>query len=150
MNVMPCGTLYDSDSASSAERILSSGDEDNSEAIAWREDVLPPHFDLREEVTRVIVNDMCERKCLSGKAALLENFFLSITQMTGDQRKCSALTALAVLMKSEAASGKRQRGKGVRKRFKFDLLLLLLCQRSASRLLAFCHMKDTCCLTLVE
>ena len=120
---MPCDSddsQCESDSAPSLEQI-SDGEAVVERRAVWPEDVLPSDFDLREKVTSVIVGDKCERKCLRGKAAPLEKFFISIMQMSGEQRKSSALTALAVLMESEAACGKRQRGKGVRKRFKYHL-----------------------------
>ena len=121
---MPCGSedsLCESDSAPSIEQVSSDDEDKGEQHVVCAEDVLPSDFDLRDKVTTVIVDDKCGRKCLRGKAASLEKFFLSIVQMTSEQRRSSALTALAILMESEAACAKRRRGRGVRKRFNYHL-----------------------------
>jgi hypothetical protein len=57
--------------------------------------------DLRSKVTRLINEDACKKRCLEGKAAELEQFLCSLSQMTGGERKQSILTALAVLKETD-------------------------------------------------
>ncbi|DBA03118.1 TPA: hypothetical protein N0F65_003365 [Lagenidium giganteum] len=62
--------------------------------------------------------------CVTGKAAALEAFFISIDALTAEEKKTSALTALAILSHCDAAGGKRKRGKGARIRYQYHLPLV--------------------------
>uniref|UniRef100_H3H7Q0 DUF7869 domain-containing protein n=1 Tax=Phytophthora ramorum TaxID=164328 RepID=H3H7Q0_PHYRM len=71
--------------------------------------------DLTSEVTRLIREDVCKKRCLEGKAAKLEQFLCSLSQMTGGERKQSIMTALEVLKETDTVQ--RHRGTGVRDKY---------------------------------
>jgi hypothetical protein len=90
----------DPEDASSAEdegehEEIHGGDEGMDTSIISIDD------DLRSKVTRLINEDACKKRCLEGKAAELEQFLCSLSQMTGGERKQSILTALAVLKETD-------------------------------------------------
>jgi hypothetical protein len=77
--------------------------------------------ELHEKVTELILNDPCGRRCLQGKAAVLEQMLSSLKRLTRPEEKVSIMTALAILYEAEEARPQRVRSTGERTRFKYYL-----------------------------
>uniref|UniRef100_H3H4Y9 DUF7869 domain-containing protein n=1 Tax=Phytophthora ramorum TaxID=164328 RepID=H3H4Y9_PHYRM len=111
----------DPDDASSAEN-EDEREEDQGGGEDMDTSIILIDCDLTSEVTRLIREDVCTKRCLEGKAAKLEQFLCSLSQMTGGERKQSIMTALAVLKETDTVQ--RHRGTGVRDQYHYYLPLV--------------------------
>ncbi|KAG3244786.1 hypothetical protein PI124_g10454 [Phytophthora idaei] len=79
-------------------------------------------WDLREAVAQLIQNYPCEKKCLEGKAVVIEQFLCSLSQMTSGEKKQNIMTTIAVLKETDTVL--RHRDQGLREQFNYYLQLL--------------------------
>jgi hypothetical protein len=87
-------------------------DTSSEDDVEWREM-------LMAMVTELIQKDPCRRKCLVGKAAVLEQFVRTRVQFTPAEKCATVITALAILNSSDAALPTRSRSAGLRRRFNY-------------------------------
>ncbi|POM76748.1 Hypothetical protein PHPALM_5979 [Phytophthora palmivora] len=114
------GEPDDSDDEDWSDDDGSAGEEDvtgesaESEADVEEEDISINllDVDIQQCVTNLIRDDVCERRCLQGKAGELEWLACSLGQMSNPEKTTCFLTLLGVLMQTDTAE--RRRGNGER------------------------------------
>ncbi|EGZ22294.1 hypothetical protein PHYSODRAFT_330122 [Phytophthora sojae] len=117
----------DSDDEDWSDDDGSAGEEDvtgesaESEADEEEEDISINllDVDVQQCVTNLIQDDVCERRCLQGKAGELEWLTCSLGQVSKPEKTTCILTLLGVLMQTDTAE--RRRGNGEREKFHYYL-----------------------------
>eukprot|EP00644_Phytophthora_capsici_P005658 jgi/Phyca11/98436/e_gw1.2.786.1 len=110
----------DSQASSDDEEPLTaeSGGEDAGAGIDEDISIYLMDQDLRDQVTSVIEADVCENRCVEGKAKELELLLCSLSTMTKAEKSISLYTLLGVLMEVPVD---RARGYGLRDKFAYYL-----------------------------